>query len=102
VLVYYEPVTFLLTSDEYPKLLQDVLIQGLPEKLPNCRKAQLEIENLVAILSARRSTITQGGPSFAGIVGATQIRRLLRTGRSVLMIFPSPSASGGGRRGGSR
>jgi transcriptional regulator with XRE-family HTH domain len=80
VLVYYEPVTFLLTSDEYPKLLQDMLIEGLPEKLPNRRKAQLEIENLVAILSARRSTITQGGPSFAGIVGATQIRRLLRTG----------------------
>jgi transcriptional regulator with XRE-family HTH domain len=80
VLVYYEPVTFLLTSDEYPKLLQDMLIEGLPEKLPNRRKAQAEIESLIAILSARRSTITPGGPSFAGIVGATQVRRLLRTG----------------------
>ena len=35
MLVYYEPVTFLLTSDEYPKLLQNMLIEGLPEKLPN-------------------------------------------------------------------
>ena len=80
VLVYYEPVTFLLTSDEYPKLLRDMLIEGLPEQLPNRKKAQVEIESLVAILSERRATISRGGPSFAGIIGATQVRRLLRTG----------------------
>jgi transcriptional regulator with XRE-family HTH domain len=80
VLVYYEPVTFLLTSDEYPKLLHDMLVEGLPEKLPNRKKAQAEIESLISILSARRATISSGGPSFAGIVGATQVRRLLRTG----------------------
>jgi transcriptional regulator with XRE-family HTH domain len=80
VLVYYEPVTFLLTSDEYPKLLHDMLMEGLPEKLPNRKKAQAEIETLVSILSERRTTISRGGPSFAGIIGATQVRRLLRTG----------------------
>jgi transcriptional regulator with XRE-family HTH domain len=80
VLVYYEPVTFLLTSDEYPKLLHDMLMEGLPEKLPNRKKAQAEIESLISVLSARRATISSGGPSFAGIVGATQVRRLLRTG----------------------
>jgi transcriptional regulator with XRE-family HTH domain len=80
VLVYYEPVTFLLTSDDYPKILHDMLIEGLPEKLPNRKKAQAEIGQLIDILSARRSTISSGGPSFAGIVGATQVRRLLRTG----------------------
>jgi transcriptional regulator with XRE-family HTH domain len=80
VLVYYEPVTFLLTSDEYPKLLRDMLVEGLPEQLPNRKKAQAEIESLISILSARRATISSGGPSFAGIVGATQVRRLLRTG----------------------
>ena len=80
VLVYYEPVTFLLTSDEYPKLLRDMLIEGLPEQLPNRKKAQAEIESLVSILSERRTTISRGGPSFAGIIGATQVRRLLRTG----------------------
>jgi transcriptional regulator with XRE-family HTH domain len=80
VLVYYEPVTFLLTSDEYPKLLRDMLMEGLPEQLPNRKKAQAEIESLISILSARRATISSGGPSFAGIVGATQVRRLLRTG----------------------
>jgi transcriptional regulator with XRE-family HTH domain len=80
VLVYYEPVTFLLTSDEYPKLLRDMLMEGLPEQLPNRKKAQAEIESLVSILSERRTTISRGGPSFAGIIGATQVRRLLRTG----------------------
>ncbi len=80
VLVYYEPVTFLLTSDEYPKLLRDMLMEGLPEQLPNRKKAQAEIESLISILSERRTTISRGGPSFAGIIGATQVRRLLRTG----------------------
>jgi len=80
VLVYYEPVTFLLTSDEYPKLLRDMLMEGLPETLPNRKRAQAEIESLVSILSERRTTISRGGPSFAGIIGATQVRRLLRTG----------------------
>ena len=80
VLVYYEPVTFLLTSDEYPKLLRDMLMEGLPEQLPNRKKAQAEIESLISILSERRTTIARGGPSFAGIIGATQVRRLLRTG----------------------
>jgi transcriptional regulator with XRE-family HTH domain len=80
VLVYYEPVTFLLTSDEYPKLLHDMLMEGLPERLPNRKKAKAEIESLIAILSERRTTIARGGPSFAGIIGATQVRRLLRTG----------------------
>lgn len=80
VLVYYEPVTFLLTSDEYPRILRDMLMEGLPEKLPHRKKAEAEIESLMSILSARRITISRGGPSFAGIVGATQVRRLLRTG----------------------
>ena len=80
VLVYYEPVTFLLTSDEYPKLLRDMLMEGLPEQLPNRKKAQAEIDSLISILSERRTTISRGGPSFAGIIGATQVRRLLRTG----------------------
>src|SRR5471032_1771981 len=80
VLVYYEPVTFLLTSDEYPKLLQNMLIEGLPEKLPNRKEAQAEIENLISVLAQRRATISRGGPSFAGSVGARQVRRLRSSG----------------------
>src|SRR5258708_31337863 len=34
VLVYYEPVTFLLTPDEYPQLLRDMLSDGLLAHLP--------------------------------------------------------------------
>lgn len=80
VLVYYEPVTFLLTSDEYPKILRDMLVEGLPERLPSRKRAQAEIEDLIEILGKRRATVSSGATSFVGIVGATQVRRLLRTG----------------------
>ena len=96
VLVYYEPVTFLLTSDEYPKLLRDMLMEGLPEQLPNRKKAQAEIESLISILSERRTTISRGGPSFAGIIGATQVRRLLRTGLIGTYDLPKGRARNGG------
>src|SRR3954471_4622146 len=76
VLVYYEPVTFLLTSDEYPKILHDMLIEGLPEKLPNRKKAQAEIESLISILSARRAAILRGGPRFVGIARGTPVPRV--------------------------
>src|SRR5205814_5648811 len=56
VLVYYEPVTFLLTSDEYPKLLHDMLMEGLPEKLPKRKKAQAEIESRSSTRWTRRGT----------------------------------------------
>jgi hypothetical protein len=57
-----------------------MLFEGLPEKLPNRKRAQAEIEQLMDVLAKRRATISGGGPSFAGIIGATQVRRLLRTG----------------------
>ncbi len=96
VLVYYEPVTFLLTSDEYPQILRNMLLEGLPEKLPNRRRAQAEIESLIGILTERRATISKGGPSFAGIVGATQVRRLLRTG--LIGTYDLPKAERDKRR----
>src|SRR5258707_11809355 len=61
VLVYYEPVTFLLTSDEYPQILRNMLLEGLPEKLPNRRRAQAEIEGLIRILTEPRTTKSKGG-----------------------------------------
>ena len=43
----------------------NMLMEGLPEQLPNRKKAQAEIESLISILSERRTTISRGGPSFA-------------------------------------
>src|SRR5260370_18030753 len=46
VLVYYEPVTFLLPSDEYPQILRNMLLAALPQKLPNRRLAPPDIKLL--------------------------------------------------------
>ena len=56
----------------------NMLMEGLPEQLPNRKKAQAEIESLISILSERRTTISRGGPSFAGIIGATHSQPDLR------------------------
>ncbi|QCI67612.1 helix-turn-helix domain-containing protein [Phreatobacter stygius] len=80
VLVYYEPVTFLITSQDYPASLRRMLTEGLPEELPGRAAALAEIDRLLGVLAERRALFAPPGPNVASIVGATQVRRLLRTG----------------------
>jgi transcriptional regulator with XRE-family HTH domain len=80
VIAYFEPVSYLLTSANYPKRLQQMLIEGLPAELQ--RRAALldEIKRVMAILDARRSEPAGSHPAVTSIVGATQVRRFLRVG----------------------
>jgi transcriptional regulator with XRE-family HTH domain len=80
VLVYYEPVTFLITSRDYSAILRRMLTEGLPEGLPGRSAALGEIDRILAVLAERRALFDRAGPHVASIVGATQVRRLLRTG----------------------
>jgi transcriptional regulator with XRE-family HTH domain len=80
VVVYYEPITFLLTSTEFPQILRQMLLEGLPAKLPNRKRAQKDIESVMEVLRERKAAISMSSPHVVAIIGTTQVRRLLRTG----------------------
>jgi transcriptional regulator with XRE-family HTH domain len=80
VTLFYEPITFLLTSKDFSRTLRTMLVEGLPAAVADRDKAIDEIDRLLVILEQRRSITIPGGPTIAGLIGLTEVRRLLRTG----------------------
>ncbi len=80
ITLFYEPITFLLTSEDFSGILRTMLVEGLPAAIAHKAKAIEEIDRLLVILQERRTVLRPGGPSIAGLIGLTEVRRLLRTG----------------------
>jgi transcriptional regulator with XRE-family HTH domain len=80
VITYFESLSLLLTTPNYTKLLRQMLIEGLPPDLEERETALAEIDRVIAILEERRLEFKRHHPSVLSLVGATQIRRLLRAG----------------------
>jgi transcriptional regulator with XRE-family HTH domain len=80
VITYFEAFSLLLTSPTYTKQLQQMLLEGLPPDLADRDQAIQEVHSVIAILEQRRQEFGRHHPSVLSLVGATQIRRLLRSG----------------------
>jgi transcriptional regulator with XRE-family HTH domain len=80
ITLFYEPITFLLTSEDFSGILRTMLIEGLPATVAGKAKAIEQIDRLLIVLQARRVALGPGGPAIAGLIGLTEVRRLLRTG----------------------
>lgn len=78
--LFYEPLTFLLTSGEFSQILRTMLLEGLPPGVADRAKATDEIDRLLVVLEQRRAVLAPGGPAIAGLIGLTEVKRLLRTG----------------------
>ena len=80
ITLFYEPITFLLTSENFTGILRTMLVEGLPAAIASKAKAIGEIDRLLVIMLERRAVLRPGGPAIAGLIGLTEVRRLLRTG----------------------
>ena len=80
ITLFYEPITFLLTSENFTGILRTMLVEGLPAAIASKAKAIGDIDRLLVILLERRAVLRPGGPAIAGLIGLTEVRRLLRTG----------------------
>jgi len=61
-------------------LILTLLFAGLPAAVADRDKAVDEIDRLLVVLEQRRSITKPGGPTIAGLIGLTEVRRLLRSG----------------------
>ncbi|WP_441231574.1 helix-turn-helix domain-containing protein [Tardiphaga sp. 215_C5_N2_1] len=79
VLAHYEPISFILASEDYNDHLRQMLIETLPA---NGAKADLkrQIDDVIRILSERKSLLRQKQPNVASIIGVLEIERFLRLG----------------------
>jgi transcriptional regulator with XRE-family HTH domain len=79
VLAHYEPISFVLASDAYNDHLRQMLIETLPASGP---KADLkrQIDDVLRILSERKTQIRLKQPNIASVIGLLEIERFLRLG----------------------
>jgi len=89
ITLFYEPLTFLLTSKDFSTIFRQMLIEGLPATLDS-DKVRREIDQIDEFLKTRHHVLEPGGPAIACILGLTAVKRLVRTG--LIGTFALPDA----------
>jgi hypothetical protein len=71
--LFYEPITFLLTSEGFSRTLRTKLVEGLPPSVTDRARAVNEIDRLPAVLEQRRAVLMPGGPQLGQAIGALAV-----------------------------
>jgi transcriptional regulator with XRE-family HTH domain len=80
VIAHFPPMSYLLTSDEYPPSLRKTLIESLPPYTGNRKKAEAEIDAVIEILGERKKARRARGLSVVNFVTLPEIERWLKLG----------------------
>ena len=80
IIVLAGPISYLLASDGFGAVLRDVLRESVPEKSEDRERALAEIEEIMAILAARKESYRQRQPGIVNLIAASEIARFLRNG----------------------
>ncbi|HEX4408891.1 MAG TPA: helix-turn-helix transcriptional regulator [Xanthobacteraceae bacterium] len=80
VVAHFPPMSYLLTSDEYPPYLRKTLIESLPSYTGNRKKAAAEIDAVIDILGERKKARKERGLSVINFVTLPEIERWLKLG----------------------
>ena len=80
VIAHFPPVSYLLTSDEYPHWLRKTLIESRPPYMSNRKTAEAEIDAVIAILGERKKARKERGLSVVNFVTLPEIERWLKLG----------------------
>ena len=79
VLAHYEPISFVLSSDDYNGHLRQMLLET-SSVTASKEDFKRQIEDVLRILSERKIQIRQRQPNIASIIGLLEIERFLRLG----------------------
>jgi len=80
VVAHFPPISYLLTSDDYPAHLKTMLRESLPAYVNDRAKAMREIDAVIAILDERKRARKLRGLSVVNFVTIPEIERLLKLG----------------------
>ena len=80
IIVLSGPISFVLASDNFMELLDQVLKESLPRDLPERDKAVAHVEQIMAILRQRKETYRQRRPGILNLISAREIKRFLQNG----------------------
>jgi transcriptional regulator with XRE-family HTH domain len=79
VLANFDPISFLLTSESYPKYLRAMLDESVADELAGEASRRLNVD-VVKILAARRRLFEEHRPSILSLIGLRQVEQFLHHG----------------------
>jgi transcriptional regulator with XRE-family HTH domain len=80
VIAHFPPMSYLLTSDDYPTSLRKTLIESLSPSHRSRKKAEAEIDTVIDILDERKRARKARGLSVINFVTLPEIERWLKLG----------------------
>jgi len=80
IVVLFGPVSYLLTSDAYHAVLEEVLAESVPDEVTDRARALEQVAEIAAILKQRKATFRARQPSIVSLVAAPELGRFLRNG----------------------
>ena len=80
LIVYFEPLSFVLMSPEYVRNLRTMLVEGLPRNFAGRAAALQQIERVMAIMEERRDQVERRRKNIVSLVSAIHVQRFLRAG----------------------
>lgn len=79
ILAHFEPISLLLTSDEYLSYLRSMLMEASPRG-PGKGPRGTDIEQMVSIMAERKSYFERRKPNILSLIGLRELERFLHTG----------------------
>ena len=80
IVVLFGPVSYLLTSDAYDAILEQVLVESIHDAVEARDRAVAEVGEIMIILKQRTKTYRERQPSIVSLIAETELDRFLRNG----------------------
>ncbi|MDB5507683.1 MAG: transcriptional regulator [Hyphomicrobiales bacterium] len=88
IIVLAGPISFLLASERFESVLEEMLKESIPEDLPNRERALDDVQKILEILRERKETYRKRRPAIVNLMSALEIERLLRNGFTGKALVP--------------
>ena len=80
IVVLAGPVSFLLASDDFVDLLEDVLVESIPPEAADRDRAVRTVRDLLPVLRQRKEAWRARKPGILNLISGAEIDRFLRNG----------------------
>lgn len=80
IIVLAGPISFLLASDGFGRVLEQVLGESIPEDVADRGRALEDVRRIMAVLHERKETYRRRRPTVVNLISALEIGRFLQNG----------------------
>lgn len=80
VIAHFSPLSYLLTSDAYPKHLKRALVESMPSYVSDKRAYEAEIDAIIRVMEERKASRHKRHLSVVNFLNLLEIERWLRVG----------------------